>query len=317
MKTSPLSLSLLGVLLLAGCGSTSVTTQPNTAQSKLAVAATFYPLAHFAEQVGGTNVIVTQITPGGVEPHDYEPDPQELARLQSSKVFLMNGSGLDPWAEKIQPDIAAKGIAVLSMSESFDLLASEVDEHEGEEHSEEEKEHSAFDPHIWLDPILVQKQVELIRDVLTNADPKNAQEYRTNAEKYTQMLIALDEKYKQGLASCKLRKAVTSHNAFNYLADRYNFEILAISGLSPDDEPSAKRISEIADLARKEEIDTIFFETLASPKISDTIAREIGAKTAVLNPIEGITNEESQRGETYISLMETNLANLRTALKCQ
>lgn len=260
----------------------------------LTVAATFYPLAHFAEQVGGNSITVRQITPSGVEPHDYEPTPLDLAGLQSAKLFLMNGGGLDPWAERVRDELALNGIVVIVMAESMDL-----------------------DPHLWLDPVIAQRSVRDIRDALIQIDPARAHVYRKNADLYLAKLSALDTAYHDGLASCEIREVVTSHNAFSTLAKRYNLTMFSISGLSPDDEPSPKRMAEIADLAKVKKIDTIFFETLVSPRLPQTIAREIGAKTAVLNSIEGLTEEERRAGKTYISLMEENLTQLRSALRCQ
>ena len=110
---------------------------------------------------------------------------------------------------------------------------------------------------------------------------------------------------------------MASHAAFGYLAERYNINVISIAGISPEEEPSPKRMAEIAQLAKQKNIKHIFFETLVSPKLSETIAREIGAETLVFNPLEGLTNEEIATGEDYISVMEKNLVNLRTALICK
>lgn len=186
------------------------------------------------------------------------------------------------------------------------------EDEEGHDHA-----HGAWDPHIWLDPVLAAQIVEAIRDRFIAADPTHAAAYRANAAAYTQELEALDAEYRSGLAVCRIRDAVASHAAFRYLAARYNLMILPIAGISPDDEPSPRAMAEIATIAKEKGITHIFFETLLSPKLAETIAREIGAQTLVFNPIEGLTHEEAARGETYLSLMRTNLANLRTALACQ
>jgi len=278
------------------------------------VTASFYPLAEFAKQVGGDRVEVVNIIPTGVEPHDFEPSPKDIATIFSSKVFIFNGVGFDPWAEKLKFDLEQKGVKTINMSEYVDLITSE-EKHEDEENHEEEAEE--LDPHFWLDPVIAKKEVEIIRDVLISIDPEGSIEYINNAARYMEELTALDEKYKNGLASCEIRDAVASHAAFGYLAKRYNINIISIAGLSPEEEPSPKRMAEIAQLAKQKDIKYIFFETLVSPKLSETIAREIGAETLVFNPIEGLTKEEVEAGENYISIMEKNLANLRKALRCK
>jgi zinc transport system substrate-binding protein len=173
------------------------------------------------------------------------------------------------------------------------------------------------DPHFWLDPVLAQEEVQIIRDALIKVDPANAQYYDKNAEGYISQLQALDKKYQDGLASCALKDVVTSHAAFGYLAKRYNLNQIAISGLSPDQEPSSSQMVEIAREAKQKNVKVIFFETLVSPKLAETIAREIGAQTAVFNPLEGLTDQEIKEGKNYISVMEDNLNNLRTALQCK
>lgn len=261
------------------------------------VAASFYPLAEFAKQVGGENIEVINIVPPGTEPHDFEPTPQDMAKVYAAQIFVYNGGGLAPWAEKIAPELEKKGVSVINMTRHFNLLA--------------------FDPHIWLDPALAKKEVELIRDGLKEIDAENSSVYENNAKNYLAALSQLDKKYREGLASCAIRDAVASHAAFDYLAKRYNLNIVNIAGLSPEEEPSPKKIAEIAQSARGKKIKYIFFETLVSPKLAQTIAKEIGAQTLVFNPLEGLTDEELAAGENYISIMEENLTNLRLALACQ
>ncbi len=278
---------------------------------KIRIIASFYPLAEFAGQVGGANIEVVNITPAGVEPHDFEPTPRDIARVYSAKVFLLNGGGFDPWAEKIAPDLKKKGITVVNMAKHFDLLKA-IEEYGTETGHKIE----ANDPHIWLDPILAKKEVEIIRDALEKIDPANAQVYARNAEEYISKLSGLDLKYKDGLSACAIRDAIVSHAAFGYLAKRYGINVIPIV-ISPEEEPSPKRIADLSALAHTKNINFIFFETLVNPKLAETIAQEVGAKTMVFNPIEGLSDEELAAGKSYISIMEENLNHLRTALGCK
>ena len=274
-------------------------------KQKLSVVGTFYPLAHFAQQVGGDYVTVANITPAGAEPHDYEPTPQDIVKAYQAKVFLMNGGGVDTWAEKIEPDLQAKGIAVVDMSKSIQLMAPPA----GSE--------TALDPHIWLDPVLAQQEVQLIRDAFIKADPAHADAYNQNAGAYIAQLQKLDSEYKTGLASCQLKDIVTSHAAFGYMAKRYGLTQIPIAGLSPDAEPSARQIAQIVQLVEEKHIKYIFFETLLSPKLSQTIAAETGAQAAAFNPLEGLTDDEIKAGKSYLTEMRSNLAELKIALQCQ
>lgn len=279
----------------------------NPSQGKIRIVASFYSLAEFAKNVGGNYADVINITPAGAEPHDYEPTPQDIAKIYDAKLFIFNGNGVDNWADKIQNDLQSKGIAVVKISDHMDSFKN---------NSLDQRENKA-DPHFWLDPINAEKETDLIADALIQIDPARQEEYDQNRDNFKNQLALLDREYKTGLADCRLHTIVASHNAFNYLARRYNFDVLYILGLTPDQEPSPQTIAQTANLAKEKGIKHIFFETLVSPKLSETIANEIGAKILVLNPIEGLTNKEISAGKNYISVMKDNLNNLRTALSCQ
>ncbi|MBI5676346.1 MAG: zinc ABC transporter substrate-binding protein [Nitrospirae bacterium] len=273
------------------------------ASDKLKVAASFYPLAHFAEQVGGEKVDITKIIPGNAEPHEYEPTAKDMVKIQTSRVFIFNGAGLEPWAERILGDLKKKGVLILQMAEHVALLG--------------DKRGTTYDPHIWLDPLFAIKEVELIRDMFISADPANGNYYRSNCAIYTGKLLLLNERYDKGLKSCKNRDIVVSHNAFGYLAGRYGFDVHAITGLSPEEEPSPRRMAEIIRTVRAKNIKYIFTEFLDSPKIAETIANEVGVEILIYSHVSGLTDNDIMAGKTYISAMDENLKNLRLALSCE
>ncbi|MBI2453261.1 zinc ABC transporter substrate-binding protein [Candidatus Peregrinibacteria bacterium] len=283
------------------------------AMTHLKVVTSFYPLTEFTEQIGGEHVEVINIVPPGAEPHDFEPTPQDIATMYSAKLLIFNGGGFDVWADKISFELKKRNIAIVNMAEYFDLMKGTFDREDEETHEEASK----FNPHIWLDPVLARREVEIIRDALKKVDPDNFEAYDQGAERYIAQLSELDRQYQEGLASCINRDVVASHSAFGYLAKRYNFNVVAIFGLSTEEEPSPRKIAEIAEFARQKNIKYIFFETLVSPKFAETIAKEIGAKTSVFNPLEGLTQEELAAGKNYISIMKENLLNLRQALVCK
>lgn len=302
MKSAIALLSLL--LVAAGCVSPSAAPTDGT----LSVVTSFYPIGEFARQVGGGRVRVEVITPAGTEPHDYEPTARQVAAAYASDVFLFNGGGVDAWAEKISGQASENGARVAEMASAIDTLPAA----EGDEESD-----AQFDPHFWLDPELAKREVELIRDTLTAADPAYAETYAANATAYAATLDRLDDAYRSGLSSCANPTVVSSHATLAYVADAYGFDVISISGLSPEEEPSAGRIASIAELAKEKKIEYIYFETLVSPRIAETIAEEIGAMTLVFNPLEGLTQEETAAGKTYVSVMEDNLTNLKTGMMCE
>jgi zinc transport system substrate-binding protein len=270
---------------------------------KLAVVASYYPLYDFVKNVGGSKVSVTNMTPPGTEPHDYEPSAKALADAHKAKVFVYNGGTLEPWASGFLTDY--KNVKVKA-SDGVTL-----------ETVTGENNKQALDPHFWLDPTLAAHIVDNIRDGLSIADPANAGVYAANAEDYKTKLTELAGRFEQGLATCQLRTIVTSHAAFGYLAKRYNIDVESIAGVSPEVEPSAAKLAELSALVKSKGIKYVFFESLVPTRLADTIAAETGAKTLVFDPIEGVSDAAQKQGKNYITIQEQNLANLRTALACQ
>ena len=304
-----LLLALLVYAVRAGLFQTG--TVPETADrsaGRIRVVASFYPLYELAGQIGGPHLDVANITPGGAEPHDYEPTPRDMAALYKARLFLFNGNGLDAWGERIQPDLARQGVEVLKISDHLDSL---------KQASPDAGAAAPYDPHFWLDPMNMEKEADLIADALIRIDPAHQADYGRNRDAVKARLAGLDGEYQAGLADCRSREIVVSHNAFSYLAARYRLRVISISGLNPDEEPSPQRMAEIVRLVRDRHVTHIFFETLVSPKLAGTIASETGAASLELNPIEGLTDREIAEGKNYISIMQENLAHLRVALQCR
>jgi zinc transport system substrate-binding protein len=269
------------VATIAGCGGDD----PAAARGPSVVAA-FYPLAWAAEQIAGGTASITNLTPAGTEPHDVELSARDVARIREADVVLYLGHGFQPAVER------AADADAIDLLEGVELHAGAGDE--------------TADPHVWLDPIRFARMARRIGVALDRSTGPLERELR-----------ALDAEFSEGLADCERREIVTSHAAFGYLADRYGLEQIAITGLSPEAEPTPRELERVIDDVREHGATTIFFETLVSPRLAETVARETGAATAVLNPIEGLTDEQLAAGEDYLSLMEENLAALRQALACR
>lgn len=305
---------------LAACGDDD-SDDGSSGGDTIGVVASFYPVAEAAERVGGDLVDVENLTPAGTEPHDLELTPDQVADLEDADVVLYLGQGFQP---------AVAEIAERRDEASFDLLeelplesgASEALEaqeaaEEGEGEAEEEgHEESGLDPHFWLDPQLLIEAVHEIEAALSDASPDDADTFRANAQAYEDDLTALDEELAAGLESCERDEIVTSHAAFHYLAQRYGLTQLPITGLSPEAEPDPDRLADLADQIEAEGITTVFYETLVSPDVAETLAREADVEAAVLNPIEGLTEDQAVAGDDYSVLMRANLAALRAALGC-
>lgn len=277
-------------LLSSGCASAD---DAASEREGLVVAAGFYPLAEAAERIGGERVEVTNLTPAGAEPHDLELSTRDVDRIEDADVVLLLGGGFQPGVEEAAE--RADGTTV-------DLLEGVAG--------------VGNDPHVWLDPRKMATIVERVRDTFARVDAGGADAYRTNAATYLAELADLDEAFAGGLRTCERKVIVTSHAAFGHLAGRYGLEQQAIAGVDPDSEPDPRRLSELIAEVRARGVTTVFSETLVSAKVAETLAREAGVTTAVLDPLEGLDDERRRAGDDYVSVMTENLETLRAALGC-
>ncbi|MEG6523202.1 metal ABC transporter substrate-binding protein [Desulfotomaculum sp. 1211_IL3151] len=303
-------LSMLALIFLVpvaiGC-QTNGKNQPDQAEDTLKVYTSIYPLYDFAKQVGGTKVQVENIVPPGAEPHDWEPSPQDMVKMTKANVIILSGTGVEHWGDKILNTLDRENITIIQAGQRLNLIE--------ETHAHTDSpEHHLHDPHVWLDPLHAKIMVDEILTGLVKADPNNKSYYQANANQFQQELDKLHLEYQENLAKTKTKEFITSHAAFGYLAKRYGLIEIPIRGLAAESEPSPADMAAIIELARNKNIDTIFFETLVNPKVSETLASELKAKTLVLNPIEGLSEQELASGENYLSVMRKNLANLKIAL---
>lgn len=296
---------IFAIVFLSAFFLTARIPQKETHNERIHIVTSFYPISNIVKAVGGNLVDVQNLIPSGVEPHDFEPSSRDLVEIGNADAFLYNGAGLESWIKKWNDGISVKPEHVINMEESLKTRGAKLYSKDG-----------ITDPHFWLDPQIMKNEVSIVRDMLTDIDPSHKDLFTENAKRYTSSLDLLDEHFIVGLSSCVLRDVVVLHEAFNYLAGRYGFNVTSIEGISPDEDPSPKELARIVNLAREKGVKHIFFETVASPKFSELIAREIGGATLVLNPIESLTPDEVQSGEDYFSIMEMNLNNLQTAMQC-
>ena len=268
--------------LAVGCGGSD-----GHSSTRETVVASFYPLAFAAEQVGGEAVSVENLTPPGAEPHDLEVSPSDVSKIKSAELVLLLGHGFQPQLE----NAAGSGPEVVAL---LDTPALDL--------------HPDGDPHVWLDPIRYMKIVDRIGVVLRRA---------AAVSRLLARLRKLDKDYRRGLADCARRDIVTSHEAFAYLAERYGLNQIAVTGLNPEAEPTPQALQQTVDVVRASDATTVYFERLVSPRLAETVARETGTKTAVLDPIEGLTDTERKQGANYFTLMRANLRALQAGLGCR
>lgn len=261
-------------------------------QDHISIVATIYPLAWLASDLDPSAVIATIVGPG-IEPHDFSPTINDVKLMEDADLLIVNRM-VDEWAVDGVTD--RNGMTISAMETlGFPLLE---------------------DPHVWLDPILMQKIVQDIGAKLELIDPANADAIRKNVVKKIAILQGIDDAYHVGLSFCEIPEIISSHDAFGFLSRRYGFTVYGIAGFSPENEPSPAKLVELTDLIRSHHITTVFFEELTSDALSKTLADETGAKSDVLDTIESLSSEESGQLQ-YPGIMEKNLAKLKVAMICR
>ena len=319
-------LSLTAALALSSCasGSGDPSAAGGGSSGTLSVQASFYPLQYVTERVGGDLVQVDSLTPAGAEPHDLELSPAAVDGLRTADaVVYLSGfqPAVDDAVAQAAPEHALYAVHAGVEGEeahSAEEHGAAEESHGGEAHSEEAPAgddghgHGGEDPHFWLEPDRLAAVATEVAHELAEVDPDNAETYESNAEELATELAALDEEFAAGLATCERDTIVVSHDAYGYLADKYDLEQVAIAGLDPDTEPSPARLAEIGKVVEAEGVTTVFSESLVNPKVAETLAAEHGIETAVLDPVENQSDENAD----YQQVMRNNLEALRTALDC-
>lgn len=301
-KFTMLFFILFSFSLLAGCSGGS---GGQTSPSQLSVVTSFYPMYDFASKVAGDQASVTNLTPAGVEPHDWEPSASDMITLEKADVFIYNGAGMEHWVDSVLASLQNKNLIIVEASVDVPFLTAD---------GKANTAAAAFDPHVWLDPQIAKMEMHTILNSLKKAAPEHADYFQSNYDKYALEFDKLDGEFSSALSGVPQKNIVVAHNAFGYLCNAYGLTQMPIEGLSADSEPDAARMSEIIDFVGRNNVKVIFFEELVSPKVAQAIAKETGSTTAVLNPLEGISDKDQAAGEDYFSVMRTNLKTLVAAL---
>ncbi len=287
---------------------------------KIRIVTSVFPLMEFAQTVCGERGEVHLLIPPGAEIHTWQPRPSDIVRLSAADLFIFIGSTMEPWLQDILDAVQNPNLRTLEASQGIPLIERESTrgEHEGEHEEEHAHETEGVDPHIWLDFQNDQIIVDKIVAALSGLDSEGTSIFRKNASVYKQRLRALDEKFRVSLQECAHKVFILGgHAAFGYLARRYGLRQISLYGVSPDSRPTPKKLIEIVELAKKYKIKVIFFESSVSDELARVMAREVGARTLVLNPGANLTKEELELGKTFFDIMEENLENLKDGLICR
>ena len=288
------------------------------AVAQLKVTTTIYPLYSIVKEIGAQKVQLNNMIPFGVEAHGFDPTPNDIAKLSKTDIFIVSSDAMEPWKDKIVESLKIEN-KVFDMSQHVQLIEMEEedsDEH-GHGHKHEEHEGENIDPHYWVSLNNYITMVNTISKLLIEKDSSNREYYEKNTALYLEKVNALKSKFDASMQTCSNKKILVNHDAFSYFAHDYDVKQYSVSGMTPENKPSAKQIAELINIVKQEGINTVFFEEFASPKVAQTIAKETHTKTDSLRPVENISKEENEKGIGYLEIMEENLQKLKFAMGCK
>lgn len=306
---------LITLFIFASCQKKE---QQTAKVEKIKVITTLFPLYDFAKNIGQDKADVVLLLPPGVEPHSFEPKPEDIVRINKADLFVYAGKYMEPWAGDLLKGLDHKSLIVVDSSHGISLMEEKGEHEHGHKHQHKEGHHHEMDPHFWLDFGHAQKMADHILEGFIKKDPSHKEFYSRNTEQYKSKLNDLDLKFKEVLSRCKKNVFVhAGHFAFGYLAKRYGLEYVSAYGFSPDAEPSPKKMVELTKTLKKHGLRHIYYEELITPRVAETLAKETGASLLMLHGAHNLTKDEFEKGVTFISLMEENLKRLEVGLQCQ
>ncbi len=286
----------------------------------LQVVTSLFPLYDFARTIAGDKAQVSLLLPPGMEPHTFEPKPEDMIRINRSGLFIYTSKYMEPWADTVVKGIDNKSVRFVEAGKmvKYRAAVSADDDHHDEKDGEHHRKPGVMDPHIWLDFSNAAIMVDAILEGFVFADPVNAPIYNKNADELKFLLAALDARFREVLATCETRKLLQGgHYTFGYLASRYNLEYHALSGITSDSEPSASRMAALIRQIRLSRTKYLFAEELLSPRLTETIASEAGVQVLALHGAHNLAKDEFSKGATFFDLMNTNLERLQKGLGCR
>ncbi|MBM7871846.1 zinc transport system substrate-binding protein [Clostridium pascui] len=302
---------ILLIMSLVACNKNTDTKQTSKVESsengKIKIAVTFNPLKEFAEAVGGDKVKVETIIPNGSEPHDFDPRAKDLINIENADIFVYNGFNMEPWVDKVISNLQNKDLITVESSKNINAIKIEEDENKVEENKEE---HGDYDPHTWLGLTSAKVQAKNIMDALIKVDGKNKDFYEKNYKEFEDELDKLLNEYKPKFQALKNKNFVTGHAAFAYFCRDFGLKQNSVEGVFAEGEPTPKKLKDLTDYCKENKVKTIFVEDMVSPKVSETLAKEVGADIKTIYTVEA-----SEDNKNYIQSMESNIKEVYESLK--
>ena len=305
-------LSMLALFILASCGQKEEET--SSSHKPVKVVTTFYPMYDFTKQVVGEEGEVSMLIKGSVEPHDYEPSPKDIAKIQQADVFIYNSKEMETWVPSVLASIDKSQVKVIEASQGISLAKGSDSLEEEADHDHGKDHHHEYDPHVWLDPVLAKQEVQQIREGLKSVSQLDQTVLTTQAKAYEEKLAQLDQAYQTAFKGASQRVFVTQHAAFGYLAKRYDLTQLPIAGISPDQEPSPASLAKMEKFVKENQVKIIYTEALSSSKVAKTISEATGAELKELSTLESLSAKEKKKGLDYLKIMEQNLTALKESI---
>ncbi len=299
------------MVLLTSCRAREEKTLQN---KKLQVVTSLFPLYDFSRNIGQGRADVSLLLPPGLEAHSFEPKPGDMVRLNQANVFIYTNSTMEPWVQDVLKGVQNRELKIIESGHGIAMISAHDKHGEGDKAGHR---HDAADPHIWLDFSNAEKIVDHILSGFIEKDPLNRDFYQANADAYKAKLNDLDRRFREGLSGCRKKIIVHGgHSAFGYLAQRYGLKYVAVSGFSPDAEPTPSGMVRISKTLKANGLNHLFYEELLSPRIAESIARETGVSLLMLHGAHNVSKEEFERGVSFMDLMQINLQNLKRGLQC-
>jgi zinc transport system substrate-binding protein len=312
-RKQKLFLAFLVTVVIIALGSSYYYLTPQPENEKISIVATFYPLAFFAEEIGGEYVSVTQLIPNNTELHGWEPSVSHIKAADDADIILYNGANLDPWVEQdVIPSLSnTNDKIIVETTEGVELLNFE----EGSEHEDENHDHGSVDPHTWISPFVASQQAHNIYNALVEADPQHEQYYTERWDALRTQLEQLNDAYMQELSSKTQNELFVAHSAFGYLAYRYGFEQHGVIGISADEQPSASTLADLVDMMIEHDVYVIYVSPVYSDEYAQTLKSELEARTGQsVQIVELYILSGPVDGMDYLEQMEKNLDNLKIGL---
>ncbi len=300
LKRAAWLLCLVAVMGLTACSKNNAGAD-QSGEDKLKVSVSFNAMKELTEAVGKDKVEIETIIPDGMEPHDFEPKAQDMVALGAAKVFVYSGLGMEAWAEEAIAAADNKNLITVEASKGADAITNTE--------PEEIEEHGQYDPHLWLSLKGAELAVNNIRDGLIQADPDNKAFYEQNSEDFISQLETLYQEYAEKFDGVENKSFVTGHAAFGYLCREFGLTQNSVEDVFAEGEPSAQQLTELVEYCRENNITTIFAEEMASPEVSQTLAKEVDAEVKTI-----YTMESKEDDLSYLDRMKDNLSEIYASL---